>query len=60
MKKASPSPPFISETCDIAECRLFRYVVVGRVRPSLIGRSLEERSGDLGRRELLLDEESGA
>ena len=60
MKKLSPSPPLTSESCEIAEWRLFRYVVVGRVNPSLMGKSLEARSGDRGRRELLRDDESGA
>lgn len=60
IKKLSPSLPLISEACEIAECRLFRYVVVGRVRPSLVGASFEVRSGDRsrGRRELLLEDES--
>jgi hypothetical protein len=60
MKRLSPSPPLTSEACDIAECLLFRYVVVGRVKPSLAGPSLEVRSVEVsrGRRELLLDEES--
>jgi hypothetical protein len=60
IKKLSPSWPLISEACEIAECRLFRYVVVGSVRPSLVGASLEVRSGDRsrGRRELLLEDES--
>lgn len=58
IKKLSPSPPFRSEAWEIAECRLLRYVVVGRVRPSLV--SVEVRSGECsrGRRELLLEEES--
>jgi len=60
MKKLSPSPLLISDACEIVECRLFRYVVVGRVKPSFIGASPEDRSGERsrGRRELLLDDES--
>jgi hypothetical protein len=60
IKKLSPSPPLTSEACEIAEWRLFRYVVVGRVNPSLVCASLDVRSGDRsgGRLELLLDDES--
>lgn len=60
MKKLSLSPPLISEACEIAECLLLRYVVVGSVSPSRVGASLDVRSGDRSRgfRELLRDEES--
>lgn len=59
MKKLSSSA-LRSDACDIVECLLFLYVVVGRVKLSLGWVSLDVRSGEgsRGRRELLRDDAS--
>jgi len=44
IKKLSPSPPPASaDTCETPEYLLLRYVVVGRVKPSLFVVSVDVR-----------------